>query len=224
MPLPDNQSVYLPRVAAFVLLLAGLIFAGDKGFTPPRAQPAQTYPAHESHTDEKVTIALDLYTDAKAAIFKVKYKEYDLLPVRLIITNDNDKPLMLDHIKIELITVHKEKIPVAVRDDILRKLARPEKVTSRPKVRLPVPVPHDRNPISKDAREEIDSAMFVNVPVSPHTTNSGFLFFDVAGIDNPQEQAHVYISGIKAGSQELFYFDIPLDDSLNRPVPAKPGN
>jgi hypothetical protein len=199
-----------------------MVFAGDKGFTPPRAQPAQTYPAHESHSEEKVTIGLDLYNSApKNSIFKIKYKDYDLLPVRLIISNDGDKPLMLDHIKIELITAHKEKIPVAVRDDILRKLARPEKVTSRPKVRLPIPVPHDNKPISKEAREEIDSAMFVNVPVSPHSTNNGFLFFDVSGIEDPQELAHIFISGIKAGSQELFYFDIPLDTSSEHPAPQR---
>lgn len=215
--------MYLPRVAASALLLAGLVFAGDKGFTPPRAQPAQTYPAHEAHQDEKVAIGLDLYnTEAKATIFRVKYRDYDLLPVRLIISNDGDKPLMLDHMKIELITVHKEKVPPAVRDDLLRKIARPEKLTNRPKVRLPVPVPRNNKPINSDAREEIDSAMFVNVPVSPHSTISGFLFFDVSGIDNAQEQAHVYISGIRAGTQELFYFDILLDDSRNQPKPAPP--
>jgi hypothetical protein len=219
--------VYLPKVAASALLLAGLVFAGDKRFTPPRAQPAQTYQAHEAHDDEKVAIGLDLYnTDAKATVFKVKYKDYDLLPVRLIISNDGDKPLMLDRMRIELITVHKEKVPPAVRDDILRKLARPEKVTNRPKVRLPLPVPRDNKPISREAREEIDSAMFVNVPVSPHSTMSGFLFFDVSGIDNAQEQAHIYISGIRAGTQELFYFDIVLGDSQDRskPAPPKTGN
>jgi len=217
--------VDLRRVAVFVLLLAGLVFAGDKGFTPPRAQPAQTYPAHESHAEEKVAIGLDLYGAApKNSIFKLKYKDYDLLPVRLIISNDGEKPLMLDHMKIELITAHKEKILAAVRDDLLRKLARPEKVTKRPRVGLPIPVPRDNKPISKEAREEIDAAMFVNVPVSPHSTNSGFLFFDVAGIDNPQDQAHIYISGIKAGTQELFYFDIPLEESPARSAPAKPGN
>jgi hypothetical protein len=37
----------------------------------------------------------------------------------------------------------------------------------------------------------------------------------VAGIERPEEDAHVYISGIRAGNQELFYFDIPLDKYLN---------
>ena len=55
--------------------------------------------------------------------------------------------------------------------------------------------------------------MFVPVPVTPHSTNSGFLFFDVQDIDDPKTAAHLSISGIKAGTQELFYFDIPLGES-----------
>ena len=206
------------------MVFASLVFAGDKGFNPPPLNPARTYPAHEAHTDEKVTIAIDPFdTEAKAALFKIKYKEYDLLPIRLIISNDGDKPLMLDHARIELVTAHREKLPPAERDDILRKLARPEKVTSRPKVRLPVPGTHDNKPISRDAREEVDTAMFLNVPVSPNSTNGGFLFFDVSGIEKPEAQAHLYISGIKAGTKELFYFDIPLEEYLGRPAPGKPA-
>lgn len=214
----------LSRIAAFVVLLAGLVLAGEKGFNPPPLSPASTYPAHEAHTDEKVAIAIDPFdTEAKVAIFKIKYKDYDLLPIRLIISNDSDRPLMLDHVRIELITAHKEKLSPAVRDDILRKLARPEKVTSRPKVRLPIPGTHDNKPISREAREEVETAMFINVPVSPHSTNGGFLFFDVNGIENPEAQAHLYITGIKAGTQELFYFDIPLEDYLNRSAQGKPA-
>ncbi len=212
------------KIATFALVFASVVFAGEKGFNPPPLKPAPTYPAHEAHTEEKVTVAIDPFdTDAKAAIFKIKYKEYDLLPIRLIISNDGDKPLMLDHARIELVTAHREKLQPADRDDILRKLTRPEKVASRPKVRFPIPVPHDNKPISREAREEIDAAMFLNVPVSPNSTNGGFLFFDVSGIENPEAQAHLYISGIKAGSKELFYFDIPLEEYLSRPVPAKPA-
>jgi hypothetical protein len=207
----DNQPVTPARLVAAVLLLAAVVFCSDKGFTPPPANPAATYPAHESHDDEKVAIALDPYDSPQKAdaIFKLKYRDYGFLPVRLIITNDGDKPLMLDSAKIELITAHRDKIQPAVRDDIFRRIARPEKAGSRPQVQLPIPLPHGKA-IKTEAREEVEAAMFVNVPVSPHTTNSGFLFFDVLGIDNPEDQAHVYISGIKAGSQELFYFDIPL--------------
>lgn len=204
------------------MLLAGVVFAADKGFRPPSLNPARMYPAHDAHEEEKVTVAVDPFdTAAKAAIFKIKYKHYDFLPVRLIISNDSDKPLMLDNMKIEFVTARRDKLRPADRDDLLRKLARPEKVTNRPAVGFPIPVPHDNKPVSRDGREEIEAAMFLNVPVSPHSTNGGFLFFDVSGIQDPEAEAHLYVSGIKAGAKELFYFDIPLDDYLNPPVPGK---
>ena len=206
-----------------LLLLAGMgiVLARDKGFRPPPLNPARTYPAHETHAEENVTVAIDPFdTDAKASIFTIKYKNYDLLPIRLIISNDGDKPLMLDHMKIELVTANRDKLTPATRDDLLRRVARPDKIT-RPSIHLPFPVPRDRKPVSREAREEMDTAMFINVPVSPHSTNGGFLFFDVGGIRDPEAQAHLYVSGIKAGTKELFYFDIPLDDYLNPPAPGK---
>jgi hypothetical protein len=206
--------VKLTHIFAPVLLLACAALSSDK--TLPAAQPAAAYPAHEYHSHEKVTVGIDPYdTETKASVFKVKYKNYSLLPVRLIISNDGETPLMLDSMKIELITANKDKLQPAVIDDILRKLVRPEKAASRSP--LPIPLPRDRSPVNRDARQEIETLMFVNVPVTPHSTNSGFLFFDVAGIENPESQAHLFISGIRAGDQELFYFDIPMEAYLSQP-------
>jgi len=212
---PDNREVKLTRVLLPVLLLACAALSSDKAIPP--AGPATTYPAHESHENEKVSIGIDPYdNEAKSSVFKVKYKNYSLLPVRLIISNDGEAPLMLDNMKIELITAGNDKLQPAVMDDILRKMARPEKAASRSP--LPIPLPHDRSPVKREARQEIDVLMFVNVPVTPHSTNSGFLFFDIAGIENPESQAHLFISGIRAGDQELFYFDIPLEPYLEHPA------
>ena len=211
------------RIAVLVLVAAVLAFSSDKGFNPPPAGPAISYPAHETHSDEKVTIAIDPFTSTeKAAVFKVKYREYGFLPIRLIITNEGDKPLMLDSMKVELVTGDREKLQPAVRDDIFRRISRPEKAASRPKVQLPIPVPHSRDPVGKEARDEIPMAMFALVPVTPHSTNSGFLFFDVAGITDAEAGAHLYIYGIKSGTQELFYFDIPLPQQGQQPTPAPP--
>jgi len=201
-----------------MLLAASIALCSDKGFNPPPAGPASTYPAHETHDNEKVSIAIDPFTTAeKAAVFRVKYKDYAFLPIRLIITNDGDQPLMLDSVKIQLITGNREKLEPAVRDDIFRRISRPEKATSRPKVQLPIPVPHDRDPIGKIAREEVPMAIFSTVPVTPHSTNSGFLFFDTLGVRDPEDEAHLFISGIRAGSKELFYFDIPLQATQAAP-------
>jgi hypothetical protein len=86
-------------------------------------------------------------------------------------------------------------------------------------VQLPIPVPHSKDPVGKVARDEVPLAMFGNVPVMPNSTNSGFLFFDVAGMNDPETGAHLYVSGIKAGTQELFYFDIPLPSSQEQSQP-----
>lgn len=209
------------QIAALVVLAATLAFSSDKGFNPPPAGPAISYPAHEEHNDEKVTIAIDPFNNAqKAAVFKVKYQEYGFLPIRLIISNDGGQPLMLDGMKIELVTGNREKLQPATRDDIFRRISRPEKAASRPKVQLPIPVPHSKDPVGKEARDEVPLAIFANVPVMPKSTNSGFLFFDVAGLNDAETGAHLYVSGIKAGTQELFYFDIPLP-SRGSPEPSQ---
>src|SRR6516225_4768022 len=176
------------RQQSFILGLIGfstLLLAGDKGFNPPPAEHAKTYALAEAHDDEHAVIAIDPYDAApKIAIFKIKYKEIGFLPVRLIISNDGPKPLMLDNLKIEYITARRDKREPASKDDIFRRISHPEKAAARPPVQLP-PLPGPRTPrsaVKRDAVEEIDSAMFVTVPVMPHSTNSGFLFFDVAGI------------------------------------------
>ncbi len=212
------------KIPVLVVVFTTLVLGNDKGFSPPPAAHAATYPAHESHDDEKVSIAIDPFdVPEKAAIFRVKYQDHGLLPIRVMISNDSDKTLMLDDLKVEYITVKRNKLEPATKDDVYRRLVHLKHDPSKPKVPLPVPVPRDRSPISKDAREameELSAAQFVTVPVSPHSTNSGFLFFDIDEIEVPEAGAHVYFSGMKLGGKELFYFDIPLEDYLTK-HPAK---
>jgi hypothetical protein len=211
------------KIPVWVLLFGVLAaVAGDKAFNPPPATHANAYPAHETHEDERVTIAIDPYdTPAKAAIFKLKYGELGFLPIRLIISNDGSQSLMLDDLKVEYITAHRDKLDPATKDDMYRRIARPEKAGSRPKINLPIPGPRKQPAaVSREAAQEIDAAMFLPVPVTPHSTNSGFLFFDVLDLSSPEPGAHLYISGIKAATKEIFYFDIPLEKYLN----PKSGN
>jgi hypothetical protein len=205
-------------VLAIVLCALGLASAGDKPFSPPPASAAGTYPAHETHDDEGVSIAIDPYdTPEKTAIFKIKYRDIDFLPIRLIITNDGPSPIMLNNLKVEYITASRDKIEPATQDDIARRIAHPQKAGTRAPV--PFPIPRKKaEPIKKEEREELEAAAFVTFPVTPHSTYSGFLFFDLRDVPNPKEGAHVYLSGFKAGAKELFYFDIPLEKYLNRPV------
>ncbi|HZU30246.1 MAG TPA: hypothetical protein VFB79_03970 [Candidatus Angelobacter sp.] len=208
------------KIAVLVLLLTTLLFS-EKRFNPPPAAHASTYALHEAHTDEKVTIAVDpCDTPEKKGVFKTDYMGYALYPVRLMISNDSDQTLMLDDLKVEYITAAKDKLPPATNDDIYRRLVKPGKVDEgKPGMRLPFPV-GKKKPINKETEEEYQTAQFQKVPVTPHSTNSGYLFFDMVGMDNPGPGAHIYISGIRAGTQELFYFDIPMDKQQS-PPPAR---
>jgi hypothetical protein len=220
----DNQrTVGKCRIPLWMLLLSAFLLAaagaGDKGFNPPKAAHAATYSLHETHDDEKVSIAIEPYDSPdKTAIFKVKYRDYGLIPLRLIISNDGDVPLMLDNLKIVYVTGRRVKLDPATKDDLQRRISQPSKAGSKPTVRIPIPGPRKQpTAISREALEEIDSAIFTTVPVTPHSTNSGFLFFDVMDVESPEAGAHVYISGIRAGSKEIFYFDIPLEKPPQTP-------
>jgi hypothetical protein len=206
-----RRKLGLIGVVSFAMIAAS---AGDKAFSPPPAAAANTYPAHETHQDESVSIAVDPYdTPEKTAIFKIKYRQIGFLPVRLIISNDGSTPLMLNDMRVEFITARRDKIEPAVTEDVLRRITHPQKAdTKRP---IPFPIPRGKpEPVKKDQVEELQSAAFVPFPVTPHSNYSGFLFFDIQGIDDPEAGAHVYISGMRAGTKELFYFDIPLEKYL----------
>ena len=74
-------------IAVFILTVT--FCAAAKDFVMPKAQPAKTYPAHDAHPTDAVTVALDPYDMAdKADIFSVHYNEEGLLPIFLVITNE----------------------------------------------------------------------------------------------------------------------------------------
>jgi hypothetical protein len=211
-----------PRIFPAILLLAAVLalYADTKPFSPPAANHAKTYPAHESHDDEKVSIAIDPYDlPDKAKIFKTNYQEKGFLPIRLIISNDSDQTIMLTDLKIEYITVKRDKIEPATTDDIYRRIVHLKRNPSSQRTPIPLPIPRGSgSPVSKDAKqamEELDAAQFIPYPIEPHAIRSGFLFFDISGIEVPEAGAHVYLTGMTAGGKELFYFDIPLEKYLS---------
>lgn len=206
-------------VCAF-LFIAGvcvLSFAG-KEFVKPVAKPATTYPAHDQHTDEGVTVAVDPYDMLdKADIFSVNYREEGMLPIFFVITNDSDQPISLTGMKAQFITVDRTKISPSDTDDIYRRLSHPSSSTS------PYPLPFPRKKVkggvSKKTQDEIEAAQFNAKAVEPHSTQSGFLFFDVGGISTPLAGAHFYLTGVRNGKgDDLMYFEIPLEKYLSAPA------
>jgi len=214
-----------PRITLLSFLLAVALFApGDKPFNPPKATHAKTYPAVETHEDEQVSVAIDPFDTAeKLAVFRVNFKEHGFLPVRIIVSNDSERMLILSDLTLEYVTARRDKLQPAVSDDLYRRLAKPIKRPDQkgPPLPIPIPLPQKNKPsVPVEVMREINDAMFSPVPVPPHSTQSGFVFFDIAGIDNPEAGARINFAGMKIAGKELFYFDISLDKYLN-PQPAK---
>ena len=107
MPCTRTLTAIL-RTALVLLALSVLCLAG-KDFLMPVAQNAKTYPAHDEHPLEKVTVALDPYDMAdKAVIFSVHYNDEGFLPIFMVITNDGDQAVSLTGMKAQLVTVNRK--------------------------------------------------------------------------------------------------------------------
>jgi hypothetical protein len=216
-----TRSLLLRDLAAVsVLLVSSVVCLAGKHFVMPAAQPAKTYPAHDEHPSESVTLGLDPYDlPDKASIFSVHYSDVGLMPIFVVITNDGDQTVALSGMKAELVTVNRTKIPPATEDDIYRRIARPTGTISP----NPLPWPKKaKGSISKDAMEEIQNTQFAAKAVEPHGTQSGFMFFDVSDVANPLAGAHFYLTRVRdAKGNELMYFEVPLEKYLSAPEKQK---
>lgn len=209
-------------VGAASIALAGLLsplFAKSKTFVKPVAEPAKTYPAHDDHTDEKLAIAADPYDTAeKAKIFTINFSEHGFLPVFFVVTNDGDQPVSIANMQITLVKPDRAKLTPVSPDDIYRRLANPQGQT-RPSA-IPIPHKNVKGAITQEQRDEIEMSQFEARAVEPHTSQSGFLFFDVAGVSAPLSGSSMEITGVdNANGNELMFFEIPMDNYLH---PSKP--
>jgi hypothetical protein len=201
------------------LTLISALAWGGKNFVMPSAQPAQSYPAHDAHPDENITVGLDPYDmPDKANIFTVKYKDVGYLPIFMVITNDGNQPISLHDVKVQFITVDRTKISPATEDDIYRRISRPTRSGNT----IPLPFPKGgkiKGTVGEKAMDEIQNSRFIARAVEPHSSQSGFLFFDVSGISTPLAGAHLYLTGAQdSKGNDLMYFEIPLEKYLSAPT------
>jgi len=196
------------------LLIPAALVAG-KSFVKPVAKTAFNYPAHDLHRDESVSIAADPYDNPeKAKIFTINFAEHGFLPIFFIITNDGDQPVSIVNMQIKLITGNRSKLTPIDPSDLYRRLSNPQAKTS---TNNPLPFPHKvKGGVTKQQMDEIESSQFAARAVEPHTTQSGFLYFDVADLSAPLRNATIDISGITdAKGNELLFFEIETDKYLD---------
>jgi hypothetical protein len=202
-----HRSILLALCAALFLP----VMLAAKNFVKPVAKPAINYPAHDSHRDEKAAIAADPYdTPEKAKIFSTNFAEHGFLPVFFVVTNDGDQPISIANMQITLTTAGRAKLTPSSTEDIFRRLSNPH-ANLHP---IPVPIPQKKvkGMLSQKERDEIETSQFAAKAVEPHTTQSGFLFFDVEDVSSPLEGARLFVTGVNdAKGTELMYFEIPME-------------
>ncbi len=210
----SSRSTYAIPCALCLALLTPLLLLA-KTFVKPVAHPAGTYPAHDSHTDDKVAIAADPYdTGEKAKVFSMDFPQHGFLPVFFVVTNDGDRPISIANMEITLMTRNHSKLTPTSSEDIYRRLSNPQANTHP----TPFPIPHKKvkGTVSQKDMDEIESAQFAARAVEPHTTQSGFLFFDVGGISEPLADANLDVTGVAdANGKELLFFEISMQKYLS---------
>lgn len=210
-----------------VWLVAAPVLAKDPVFTMPRAFHAKTYPAHEAHEMEKLSIAVDPYdtADKTAGTFTTDFRAEGILPILLVMSNDGDRPVSLANMNVLLVTRGRLKISPDTNEDVFRRIATRKESRNVPiQNPLPIPLPKkSKRQVSRDAEIEVEGAQFMARAVEPKATRHGFLFFNVNGVANPMAGGRIVITGLADhNGNELFYFEIPLEKYLSY-QPGKPS-
>ena len=191
-------------------------FAAKK--VAPPALAASAYPAHDTHEKEHVTIGVEPFdTRAKGEFFRNDYAGHSILPVRLVIQNDSDSPLDLNQARMQFIAADGTKLPAATPEELNRRLFR---FTDIKQKRIPgTPITYRPTPVDKKILDDDKDFSFSQTTIPPHTSASGFLFYDIKEVDDPPlKGAELYVKMIHAkdGSKdtELFGFSVPFDKFL----------
>ncbi len=184
----------------------------------PPVQAATAYPARETHDKEHVTVAADPFdTRAKGEFFRNDYAGHSVLPIRIVIQNDGDAPLDLNQARMQFIAADGTKLPAATPDELNRRLFRFADIKQK---RIPgTPINYKPTPVDKKILDDDKDFSFSQTVIPPHTSASGFLFYDIKDIDDPPLRgAELYVKMIHskadAKDAELFAFSVPFDKYL----------
>lgn len=183
----------------------------------PDVQPATSFADVEVHSSENVAIAAEPYdTKEKESIFRIDYLAHGVIPVRLIVTNNGDKPISMRDARILFQTAAGDRIQAALPEDVDRLMTRKERQGGS--IPMPGPIPKIKlkpKGSIKDVQADFDEFEYGALAVEAHTTRAGFLFYDVSELTHPLRGAKLHLHAIRnSDGQELFYFEIPFDKYL----------
>jgi hypothetical protein len=177
-----NRRLFPLLLAAALAWASGPVRAGYKA-RDWTIRPRETYPS--SLTSEGVTIAVEpLFNDALAArVFdKNDIVTRGIMPLAVVIFNDNDFAVEIDGMSIELIH-GRERLRTLTPNEVVYRLFRKETSwINRPIPRVP------RSQLNAEALDDFDRKFLMEKVVEPRGKGGGFLFFhivDTAGKTAP---------------------------------------
>lgn len=175
----------------------------------------ESYPANL--TSEGVTIAVEpLFTDALAAqaFDKDDIVTRGIMPLAIVIFNDNNFPIKVDGLSIELIH----------EDDHIRTLPPNEvvyRLFKKDKSWISQPIPRlSRSELNKDALDDFDNKFLMDKTVAPHDKGSGFLYIHISyskDLASYLSKALVYIPKIyrQDNGSRMIFFEIALQAAIS---------
>jgi len=194
-------------LSIFLIIMAATLAADNSKdaakFSPG---PASSYPAKQ--TNGHVTVAATAYDTeelAHSAFGKLNPNQYGVLPILVIIQNDTDQVLNLDHLQAEYTGADGRQLDATPADEV-QTLGGPD----RPDVPVARPIPlHKKHKNPLDVWE-IDGRSFSAKLLPAHESAHGFFYFQTTH----RPGSKFYLTGIKVAStgQDIFYFEIPLEN------------
>ena len=186
-----------------VFTASALLLADKKSDGKFSPGPVSSYSAKQ--TNDNVTVAVSAYDTeelAHTAFGKLDPNQYGVLPVLVIIQNDTDQALKLDHLQVEYTSFDRQHVEATPPAEVqtLGGGRRPSLPNG-----TPIHIKH-KSPLNT---AEIESRGFAAPILPPHESANGFFYFQT----EHRPGARFYLTGIKVAStgKEVFYFDIPLD-------------
>jgi hypothetical protein len=138
------------------------------------------------------------------------------MPIRLIVTNNGDRPISLRDARILFYTAGGDRIQAAEPEDVERLMTLKERQGK--KIPMPGPIPAIKTKpkaSNQEIEQDFNTYEYASLVVEPHSTRAGFLFYDVSQLDHPLEGAKLHLHKLRdADGNELFYFEIPFDKYL----------
>jgi hypothetical protein len=188
--------------------------SAEKARKPVPPLTAQEYPMHDEHELEHVAIAAEPGdTRETRPDTRLDYLAHDMLPIRVIVTNDSEFDLTLDDARIHFIAADNSNIPAATDDDLQRRMFTLGSANKKIPLPLPLPPITVHGNVDKKILADVEDFGFKTTTVKAHTTVAGYLFYDIQGLTSPAlEHATLELRKVRfaASNKALDSFEIPL--------------